>query len=188
MPAAAFLGVEPAIRYRQINETALGRRELAGVEISAKRIHRMTSQTGAERCDECTAAVDAFRNLPLVQRTSANPVANVPDLGVVMMDGGRHQRRDHFGQPRGSDHSTHWKEDKVGLCLSMHSDEHQCDPAHARRDLCEHGIGRSALISSQSIRNKQPLVAPEFPDWLSDAKVVRNQRLYVLNTFCVGGC
>ena len=103
----------------------------------------MTSQTGAERCDERTAAVDEFRELPLVQRTSANPTANVPDLGVVMMDGGRHQRRDHFGQPRGSDRSTHWKEDKVGLCLAMHSDKHECDPA------------------------------PEFPDWLADAKVVR---------------
>ena len=103
----------------------------------------MTSQTGAERCDERAAAVDEFRDLPLVQRTSANPVADVPDVGVVMMDGGRHQRRDHFGQPRGSDRSTHWKEDKVGLCLSMQSDEHQHDPA------------------------------PEFPDWLADAKVVR---------------
>lgn len=133
--AGSNLGSFPAA------SAALG--ELAGVEISAKRIHRMTSQTGAERCNERAAEVDVFRTLPLVQRTSTNPVADVPELGVVMMDGGRHQRRDHFGQPRGSDRSTHWKEDKVGLCLSMQSDEHEYDPA------------------------------PQFPDWLADAKVVR---------------
>ena len=103
----------------------------------------MTSQTGRERCDERVSQVEAFRSRTLAERTRANPVAEIPELGVVMMDGGRYQRRDHFGQQRDSERSTHWKEDKVGLCLSMQSEPSESDPS------------------------------PEFPDWLADADVVR---------------
>lgn len=117
-------------------------RELAGVTLSVKIVQRMTGQVGADRCSERGLHVESFRAKPLAQRTAANPIAEVPELGVVMMDGGRYQRRDHFGQPRTSDRKTHWKEDKVGLVLSMESEVFASDPM------------------------------PQFPEWLVGATVV----------------
>lgn len=123
-------------------EAAESLRELGEVDLSAKRVHRMTSQIGRDRCCERALHVEAFRAKTLAERTAANPTADVPALGVVMMDGGRLQRRDHFGQPREGDRKTHWKEDKVGLALSMESAVCGSDPA------------------------------PAFPEWLAGAKAV----------------
>lgn len=117
-------------------------KELAGVDLAGKRVHRVTSQIGEDCRNERALHVAAFRAKPLAERTAANPAADVPVLGVVMMDGGRHQRRDHFGQPRTTDRKGHWKEDKVGLALSMHSEVFEGDPT------------------------------PQFPEWLVGAKVV----------------
>ncbi|MFV1969014.1 MAG: hypothetical protein ACC628_26640 [Pirellulaceae bacterium] len=117
-------------------------RELVEVDLSTKSVQRMTSQVGADRCRERALHVESFRAKPLAERTAANPLAEVPALGVVMMDGGRHQRRDHFGTPRTSDRKGHWKEDKVGLALSMESEVFEEDPT------------------------------PDFPEWLAGAKVV----------------
>jgi len=117
-------------------------RELAGVDLAGKQVQRMTSQVGEDCRNERALHVEAFRAKTLAERTAANPAAAVPELGVVMMDGGRHQRRDHFGQPRTSDRKGHWKEDKVGLALSMQSEVFDSDPT------------------------------PEFPEWLAGAKVV----------------
>jgi hypothetical protein len=58
-----------------------------------------------------------------------------------MMDGGRYQRRDHFGRTP-ADFGTHWKEQKVAVVLSMHSDISPCDPH------------------------------PELPEWLTRAAVI----------------
>ncbi len=123
-------------------QAASALRELVGVELADQRVHRMTSQIGEDRCRERALHVESFRAKSLAERTKPNPDADVPALGVVMMDGGRHQRRDHFGQPRETDRKTHWKEDKVGLVLSMESEVFDSDPA------------------------------PEFPEWLASAKVV----------------
>jgi len=125
--------------YRQATAAL---RELAGVDLAGKRVHRVTSQIGGDCRNERALQVEAFRAKTLAERTAANPTADVPALGVVMMDGGRHQRRDHFGQPRTSERKGHWKEDKVGLALSMQSEVFEGDPT------------------------------PEFPEWLAGAKVV----------------
>ena len=116
--------------------------ELAGVDLAGKQVQRMTSRIGDDCRCERALHVEAFRAKTLAERTAANPTADVPELGVVMMDGGRHQRRDHFGEPRTSDRKGHWKEDKVGLALSMQSEVFEDDPT------------------------------PEFPEWLAGAKVV----------------
>jgi hypothetical protein len=50
-----------------------------------------------------------------------------------MMDGGRVQRRDHFRERHEAKtteaKTTHWREDKVGVVLSMSGEEHAIDPA-----------------------------------------------------------
>jgi hypothetical protein len=149
--------------YQQ-SEAALA--ELAGVNLAPKQVQRITSQIGTDRVHERRAAIEQYRRLTIMQRTAAPPGVAPPHLAVIMMDGGRYQRRDDFrerkthpvdGQPMGAvpteppsgdasenptRRKTHWHEDKLGLVLSMKSKVYDHDPA------------------------------PEFPEWLADAPVV----------------
>ncbi|REJ88902.1 MAG: hypothetical protein DWQ34_21035 [Planctomycetota bacterium] len=114
--------------------------ELAGIELSAKQVRRMTEQVGQDRLDERKRQVVEFKDKPLMERLESPAGVESPEVGVVMMDGGRYQRRDHFGE---EDYDgSHWKEDKVGIVLRLHSDVSDCDPH------------------------------PEFPAWLAHADVV----------------
>jgi hypothetical protein len=101
-------------------------KELAGIEVSPKQIRRMTEQVGQDRLEERQQQVAEFRAKPLMQRLKSPSGVESPELGVVMMDGGRYQRRDHFGED--DYEGSHWKEDKVGLVLHMQSQVHDSDP------------------------------------------------------------
>ncbi len=108
--------------------------QLTDCRVSAGRIRRQTEQVGEACVAERTQQIEAFETMPLPKRRLARPDSEVPDLAVVMMDGGRYQRRDHF-RKRGSglrsstaDSKTHWRESKVGCLLSMESGVHQEDP------------------------------------------------------------
>jgi hypothetical protein len=136
--------------------------ELAGVNVTPKQVQRITSRAGMDRVEERRQLVDTHRQLPLMTRVAAPPKVTPPDLAIVMMDGGRYQRRDDFrernaavagkqpaaGVPlppssrNATSRKTHWHEDKLGLVLSMKSDVHEQDPC------------------------------PEFPEWLAGASVV----------------
>lgn len=159
-------------------------RELLDVELVPKQAQRVTSQIGSDNVTHRQELVEQHRCRPLMERVTAPPAVQPADLAVVMMDGGRYQRRDHF-QPRDktsgvevapqpvpqSDQpldqpaenpllpppvepvlaaapgspgraKTHWREDKIGIVLSMQSQVHDCDPT------------------------------PEFPEWLARAEVV----------------
>ena len=69
--------------------------------------------------------VAAFTNKTLMERTTAKPGVAPPEVGVLMLDNGTHQRRDHFGEPG---KKTHWKQETGGLALSMTSEVHEHDP------------------------------------------------------------
>lgn len=99
---------------------------LAGVSVSAQRVRRITEQVGQDRLTERREQVAEFRDRPLMERVSSPAGVAAPELGVVMMDGGRYQRRDHFGQVEHD--GSHWKEDKVGIVLRMRSAVHDDDP------------------------------------------------------------
>lgn len=140
--------------------------ELAGVKLAPKQVQRITSQIGTDRVQERRESVEKHCQRPLMTRVKGPPGVTAPDLAVVMMDGGRYQRRDEFrerkpgsggeqrtdpipatpsstetfnDQPR---RKTHWREDKLGLILSMKSHVYEQDPC------------------------------PEFPEWLASAPVV----------------
>lgn len=116
-------------------------KELADIELSPKQVRRMTEQVGQDRLDERQQQVADFKEKPLMEKSKSSEDIDSPEFGVVMFDGGRYQRRDHFGEV---DHDgSHWKENKVGIVLSMQSKVHQSDPH------------------------------PEFPEWLASAEVVR---------------
>lgn len=129
---------------------------LAGISLAVKQVRRITTQVGNDRLEERREQVADFQSRPLAERTSPHPTAEPPELGVVMPDGGRMQRRDLFAL-RGSrksrakpesapecarEKTSHWREDKVGVVLAMRSDVFEQDPC------------------------------PEFPEWLAGASVV----------------
>jgi hypothetical protein len=115
---------------------------LADVSVSAKQVERVTRRIGAERVAERDAAVAAYQALPLVEKFAAPAGVTPPDLAVVMADGGRLQIRDRTSAPPAAPPppaeaeawdeeqapAGHWREDKVGLLLTMHSAVSATDP------------------------------------------------------------
>ena len=102
--------------------------ELVGASISAKRIRRIVSQIGGERVAEREAAVAYFQEMDLPKQQAGSKAVAPPQVGVISMDGGRYQRRDHFGAKDRPPQRNHWREDKVGCLLAMTSSTHSSDP------------------------------------------------------------
>lgn len=98
---------------------------LAENTLSAKQVRRITTLIGEDRVAERRAQVTAFTKKTLVERTTPKPGVAPPPVGVLMLDNGTHQRRDHFGEPG---KQTHWKQETGGLALSMTSEVHERDP------------------------------------------------------------
>ena len=98
---------------------------LAEQSLSAKQVRRITTYIGADRVAERREQVAEFTSKTLMERTAAKPGIEPPEVGVLMLDNGTHQRRDHFGAP---DKKTHWKQETGGLALSMTSEVHERDP------------------------------------------------------------
>jgi hypothetical protein len=97
-------------------------RHLAGQTIAVKQVERLTRQIGAERVAERTAAIDAWRGRPLIDKEPLPEGVAPPELAVVEMDGGRLQIRTPpaaDAEAGGPTRSRHWREDKVGCLLSM---------------------------------------------------------------------
>lgn len=103
-------------------------RELAGVSISLRRIRRAVSQIGNQRVAEREAAVERFKEMDLPKQQIGSTAIDPPQIAVTMMDGGRYQRRDHFGEKDRPSREKHWREDKVGCLLSMVGEQHDSDP------------------------------------------------------------
>jgi hypothetical protein len=93
-------------------------RELGGMSISARRIRRVVNQIGDERVSEREAVIERFKEMDLPQQQVGSTAVEPPQVGVTMMDGGRYQRRDHFGEKDRPAKENHWREDKVG-CTSL---------------------------------------------------------------------
>ena len=116
--------------------------------MSAKQVERVVKGIGQERCAERDRATATYQSLPLVQRKGAPAGACVPAVAVVGTDGGRLQIRDRAaapatagssmasppapaGETAGTDptrRGRHWREDKIGLLMTMTSDVSAADP------------------------------------------------------------
>jgi hypothetical protein len=127
-------------------------RELGGVSISARRIRRVVSQIGDERVCEREAAVEQFKEMDLPKQRVGSKSVEPPRAGVIMIDGGRYQRRDHFGDKDRCAKENHWREDKVGCLLSMRGDMHESDPTP---ELPECLATSSAVAELAKIAEKQ---------------------------------
>lgn len=115
---------------------ALG--ELGELALLPKRVWRAAKRIGVERVEECRAAAAGYEQLPLPARQQS-PVAQVPRVACVQMDGGRFQQRERnaaqaalpeTSAPRADDSQddSFWREYKAGVLLSMASDVHAEDP------------------------------------------------------------
>lgn len=137
---------------------------LARLKVSEKQVERVTERIGRERLEQRDAEVQAFHELPVMEKFAA-AVAHPPDLAVVQMDGGRIQIRDDpakgtataavaspvdaevlataaesqaeagptagGAEPKpavGETYHGHWREDKIGLLMTMTSEESAADP------------------------------------------------------------
>jgi len=112
--------------------------KLAEQQVTATRIRRQVNDVGEARLAERERAVAQLKAIDLPIRRTGCEHQPAPEVAVVMMDGGRYQRRDHFaarGETKtkaqgssGAEPKTHWRETKVGCLLSMTSEVHAQDP------------------------------------------------------------
>lgn len=113
---------------------------LAEVEVSAKQVERVTKHIGQERQAERDAEVKAYQELPLVERKGVPAGVPAPAVAVVGVDGGRMQILDRGpGSPAAEAavealsaeegrSGRHWREDKIGLLMTLGSVESASDP------------------------------------------------------------
>jgi hypothetical protein len=113
---------------------------LGGLSVATKQVERITEKIGQERVEQRDEAVQDFLALPLMDRCKS-PVANPPpesNVASVMMDGGRLQildrsKRDPDLTETADDddppeRNGHWREDKIGLLMTMTSKVSVDDP------------------------------------------------------------
>lgn len=117
-------------------------------KVGAKQVRRICKHIGAERCVERDDAVTKYQALPLVKRKQTPEGVTAPEVVVVGVDGGRLQifdrsatatpatdsppmsdptsTDDHPGERE--DNGRHWREDKIGLLMTMQSEVRASDP------------------------------------------------------------
>ncbi|GIW80336.1 MAG: hypothetical protein KatS3mg105_2143 [Gemmatales bacterium] len=97
---------------------------------------RITKRIGMERCVERGEAVSAYLELPLAERKQSPSQEPPPEVAVVSTDGGRLQIRDGRREEEESvieersdeARGKHWREDKIGVMLTMRSEVLASDP------------------------------------------------------------
>ncbi|MGF1583665.1 MAG: hypothetical protein ACFCD0_30480 [Gemmataceae bacterium] len=112
-------------------------RRLADIDVGPKQVQRVTKRIGSERIAERDQQVQDYQQLPLVERKAAPADVTAPQVAVVGVDGGRIQSFERKGQPvacedqptwENDNNATHWREDKIGLLMSLESLVHETDP------------------------------------------------------------
>ena len=107
-------------------------KELAEWQLNATRVCELTLQAGREMKEQQTTMVEdhhqreASRPLTAPRETSSDAPDNLPEVGVVEMDGGRIRTRDEHG-PRGVT-DPHWREFQAGCVVRLQSEESVDDP------------------------------------------------------------
>jgi hypothetical protein len=157
---------------------------LAELPVSDKQVRRLCKTIGNERVAERDAAVAAYQAKPLTERKQAPADVPAPDVAVVGVDGGRLQifeRGQHAVAPaeaieddvpvpetvatEAAKKPLHWREDKIGLLLTMTSTEHAADPCPEipASFVNPHWIPELAKELSQRAAGVDPSATPPVP-------------------------
>lgn len=172
---------------------------LAELDISDKQTRRVCQIIGAERVAERDAAVARFQALPLATRKAVPEGVTAPAVAVVGVDGGRLQIFERSSQTdkaavaavpdpalvteeieddvavpepvAAGKKPLYWREDKIGLLLTMTSDEYASDPCpqipasfvnpHWIAELAKEMSRRAAVVEPTAL---PPPGTPEPPD------------------------
>jgi len=70
---------------------------------------------------ERKAAVERFKEMDLPKQQIGSTAIDPPQIAVTSMDGGRYQRRDHFGERDRPAREKHWREDKAFVADGAHA-------------------------------------------------------------------
>lgn len=147
MQEALVFAAVHATSYEQASQLVA---KLKKIMISAKQLSRMTTRIGAERVAERDTVVAAYEARPLTERKAAPKDVTPPEVAAVMVDGGRLQileRTQSADRPAPTvaaptDESAeaetgsadaaslkgHWREDQIGLTMTLKSAAHASDP------------------------------------------------------------
>jgi hypothetical protein len=129
----AYAGVSNS-SFAQGSEDLL---KLAEIEVPVKQVERVSQRVGAERVAERKEAVRAYEALPLVERKGVPAGVTAPEVAVVGCDGGRMQILERTGAKVEAEEASdaedgrrgkNWREDKIGVLMSMKSVELARDP------------------------------------------------------------
>ena len=137
--------------------------ELAGLTIPEKQVERISKRIGQERVLERDRDVQAYLDLPLMEKVSS-PIEQPVDLAVVEMDGGRLQIFDRRaamapaseGEARAEGtglqvdeadeeepRQGYWREDKIGVLMTMTSEVSATDPCP---EIPEHFVDPTRIL------------------------------------------
>jgi len=149
--------LQAKITFAGVNNTSYQQAEqdlhaLAELDVGDKQVRRVCKTIGAERVAERDAAVLAYQARPLTERKAVPEGVLAPAVAAVGVDGGRLQIferlakgqeaaqakvsepeeiQDDVALPEPAAEAKkpmHWREDKIGLLMTMTSECHSADP------------------------------------------------------------
>lgn len=137
---------------------------LAEINVPVKQVERLTRRIGEERKEEREHEVKAYQALPLTERKAAPAGVSAPGVAVVGTDGGRLQILDRSEEEAPAaveavepdeGHSGHcWREDKIGLLMTMESDTSASDPCP---NIPEHFVDPTRILKlARELKKKVP--------------------------------
>ena len=141
--------------------------KLAEVPVSAKQVERVTQRIGQERAAQRDEAVKTYQALPLVERKAVPAGVTAPALAVVGVDGGRLQILERGGAKVDAEAAAdaedgragqHWREDKIGLLMTMTSVASASDPCP---EIPEHFVDPTRILKLARELKKQALPSQE---------------------------
>ena len=161
------------IVYAGVNNTSFAQgsqdlAKLAEIEVSVKQVERVCQRIGDERTAERDEAVAAYQALPLTKRKEVPAGVTAPALAVVGCDGGRLQilergrgatvEAEPASDAEDGSKSQHWREDKIGLLMTMDSEVAASDPCP---EIPEHFVDLTRILKLARELKKQALPSEE---------------------------
>jgi len=158
-------------------------KELAEWELNATRVSELTVQAGLEMKEQQSAMVEEYhqreasRSLSASREISGDAPENLPQVGVVEMDGGRIRTREENGSRGVTD--PHWREFQAGCVVRLQSEESSEDPRPEVPELFLNRPKVQKLVSQlhrqkATTKEEETTNEPSIGEILSEEKLTEN--------------